>query len=77
MQQHEPALIARRLRALEGRRVKITLRDGSCLADYELVSAPRSSVSTLWLFGADADVFVRADDILVAAEGEPCPPRVA
>jgi hypothetical protein len=69
MKQHAPELVTtnlRALRALEGQRVKITLRDGSCLRDYEVVSAPRARVHTLWLFGRGADVFVAADDIYAA-----------
>jgi hypothetical protein len=69
MKQHAPKLVTTNLRALEGQRVKITLRDGSCLHDYELVSAPRSRVHTLWLFGRGGDVFVAAKDIS-AADGD-------
>jgi hypothetical protein len=68
MKQHAPELVTTNLRALEGKRVKITLRDGSCLHDYEVVSGPRSRVHTLWLFGRGADVFVAADDIYAADE---------
>jgi hypothetical protein len=71
MKQHAPELVTRNLRALEGHRVKITLRDGSCLRDYEVVSAPRSRVQTLWLFGRGVDVFVAADDIF-AAHADQC-----
>ena len=63
MKQHAPELVTTKLRSLEGQRVKITLRDGSCLHGYEVVSAPRSRVHTLWLFGRGVDVFVAADDI--------------
>jgi hypothetical protein len=66
MKQHAPELVTTNLRALEGQRVKITLRDGSCLNDYEVVSAPRSRVHTLWLFGRGVDLFVAADDIYTA-----------
>jgi hypothetical protein len=68
MKQHAPELVTTKLRALEGQRVRITLRDGSCLHDYEVVSAPRSRVHTLWLFGRGVDVFVAADDIYAADE---------
>jgi hypothetical protein len=68
MKQHPPELIATDLRALEGQRVNIILRDGSCLHDYEVVSAPRSWVDTLWLFGRGVDVFVAADDVYSADE---------
>ena len=68
MKQHAPELVTTDLRALEGQRVKITLRDGSCLHDYEVVSAPRARVHTLWLFGRGVDVFVAADDIYAADE---------
>jgi hypothetical protein len=61
-----PELVTTKLQNLEGQRVKITLRDGSCLRDYEVVSAPRSRVHTLWLFGGGVDVFVAADDIYAA-----------
>ena len=66
MKQHASELVTTNLRALEGQRVKITLRDGSCLHDYEVVSAPRARVHTLWLFGRGVDVFVAADDIYAA-----------
>jgi hypothetical protein len=68
MKQHTPERFTTKLRALEGQRVKITLRDGSCLHDYEVVSAPRSRVHTLWLFGRGVDVFVPAADIYAADE---------
>ena len=77
MEQHTPALVTTNLRALEGRRVKITLRDGSCLHDYEVISAPRSRVRTLWLFGAGVDLFVATDDISAADAEHCCEPRVA
>jgi hypothetical protein len=69
MKQPAPELVTTKLRALEGQRVKITLRDGSCLDDYEVVAAPRSRVRTLWLFGRGVDVFVAADEIY-AADGD-------
>ena len=68
MKHHVPELVTTKLRALEGQRVKVTLRDGSCLNDYEVVSAPRARVHTLWLFGRGVDVFVAADDICAADE---------
>ena len=68
MKQHAPELVTTNLRTLEGQRVKITLRDGSCLHDYEVVSAPRSKVRTVWLFDRRNDVFVAADDIYAADE---------
>jgi hypothetical protein len=71
MKQHAPELVTTKLRSLEGQRVKITLRDGSCLHGYEVVSAPRSRAHTLWLFGRGVDVFVPTDDIYTA-DGDQC-----
>jgi hypothetical protein len=74
MKHHAPELVTTKLRALEGQRVRITLWDGSCLQDYELVSAPRPRVHTLWLFGRGVDVFVAADDIFAVGEHRPDAP---
>jgi hypothetical protein len=60
-----------RLRALEGRRVGIALRDGSHVDDAELVSAGRGVVGSVWLFGNGVDSFARLDDVVDVWEIEP------
>lgn len=52
---------------LEGRRVSLSLSDGSRIDDCELVSA-RQSAPTVWLFVNGDDVFVPVIDITDAWE---------
>ena len=52
------------LRAMEGCRVCIALRDGSRLDDCQLVSAGRHSTSTVWLFANGRDAFVNSGDVI-------------
>jgi hypothetical protein len=47
-----------RWRHLEGRRVRLLLRDGSWLGPYELVSAGRGTVETCWLVMGDTDLLI-------------------
>jgi hypothetical protein len=46
------------LRALEGRQVSVALADGSRIDDCHLVSAPRGSSASVWIFANGADHFV-------------------
>jgi hypothetical protein len=48
---------------LEGRHVCVALDDGSRLDDCELVSIPRRSLSTVWLFVDGEDRFVGTEHI--------------
>lgn len=48
---------------LEGRRVSVTLTDGSRIDDCELVSAGHHGVQSLWLFTNGADTFVPLVDV--------------
>jgi hypothetical protein len=50
-------------RRLEGRRVRMSLADGSQL-DVEVVSAGRGRVTSLWLDLDGADLFVEKGDVL-------------
>jgi hypothetical protein len=52
-----------RLDDLLGQHVSVALADGSRLDDCELVSLPRRSLRTMWLFVNGVDLFVPADDI--------------
>jgi hypothetical protein len=54
----------RQLRALEGRRVSLALRDGSRLDGCQLISAGRSRVDTVWVFANGQDTFVRLGDVV-------------
>lgn len=45
-------------RALEGRQVSVSLRDGSRFDDCQLVSVARRGVESVWLFFNGDDVFV-------------------
>ena len=51
------------LRALEGRHVSVTLVDGSCIEDCELVSVGRGRTETLWILTRDGDAFVGLADV--------------
>ena len=52
------------LRALEGRRVSLTLADGSRIDDGELVSAGRNQLRTIWVFADGTDTFVPLTDVV-------------
>jgi hypothetical protein len=60
------------LRQYQGRRVSISLVDGTVLSECLLVSAGRGGVQTTWVFTEGADVFIRRADVAeiwLAAEG--------
>ena len=46
------------LRSLEGRRISVSLSDGSRIDDCQLVSSGRASARTLWVFTNGTDTFV-------------------
>jgi hypothetical protein len=54
----------RRLRALQGHRVTLALRNGNRIDDAQLVSAGSSGTGHLWLFDNGADTFVPLDEVL-------------
>ena len=53
-----------RLRALQGQRVTVALRNGTRIDDARLVSACSGRRQSLWLFDNGADRFVALDDVL-------------
>ena len=53
-----------RLRALQGRRVTVALRNGTRIDDARLVSACSGRTRSIWLFDNGADKFVALDDVL-------------
>lgn len=63
------------LRTLEGRRVGVSLKDGSRIDDATLMSAV--STGGVWLFAAGRDVFVRASAVVDAWEWRTGARRVA
>ena len=52
------------LRSLEGRRINVSLSDGSRIDDCELVSSGRAGVRTLWVFTNGTDSFVPLHDVV-------------
>lgn len=46
------------LRALEGRQISLSLKDGSRIDDVQLVSAGRDGLRTIWVFAYGMDTFV-------------------
>ena len=52
------------VRALEGARVSVALRDGSRIDDCQLVAANRRGTGTVWLFWNARDLFVPAQDVV-------------
>jgi hypothetical protein len=52
------------LRALEGERVDLTLRDGSQLEDCDLISIGRLWAKSIWVLREDADLVISVVDIL-------------
>lgn len=52
------------LKALEGRRVGLSIQGGHRIDDCQLISTGRGRVQTLWLFADGADTFVPFDDVL-------------
>jgi len=53
-----------RLRDLEGRRVNLSLTNGSQLESVEVVSAGRGGLSSLWLELDGTDLFIKKAEIL-------------
>lgn len=53
-----------RLRALEGRRIGLSVRGGRRLDDCQLVSAGRHGVRSVWVFVDGVDTFVPVDDVV-------------
>jgi hypothetical protein len=51
------------LKALEGDRIDVTLRDGSRLEDCQLVSTGRLWNKSIWVLQEDVDLFIRIGDI--------------
>lgn len=62
-----------RWRRLEGRRVRLVLRDGTHLGSAELVSAGRGTVTTCWIVTDDGDRFVSHGDV-IDLDGDPALP---
>jgi len=56
------------LRELEGRRVSLTLVDGSRMDDVTIVSGGRGGVSSVWLDVHGMDVFMHRSEIAAAEE---------
>ena len=56
-------LSRRALRAVEGHRVDVVLRDGRRITGCTLVSGGRARVTTLWLVADEDDILVGADDV--------------
>jgi AhpD family alkylhydroperoxidase len=54
----------RRFAAYEGARVVLTLADGSCLDECELVSAGRGPNETVWVVTDGSDLFVSVADVV-------------
>jgi hypothetical protein len=55
---------ASQLKLLEGRRVRVALRDGSRIDDAQLVSSGRGRVRTLWVFTNGVDAFVPLPEVV-------------
>jgi hypothetical protein len=54
----------RELRALEGCRVSLALRNGSRIDDGHLVSASHNPTGSVWLFINGHDTFVPINDVI-------------
>ena len=52
------------MRALQGHRVTLALRDGTRIDDAQLVSVGSRGARNLWLFENGADTFVPLEDVL-------------
>jgi hypothetical protein len=64
------------VRALEGRRVSLALRDGTRVDDCELVAIGRYDERTLWLYAGGSDRSVNLADIIEIWESPPTADRV-
>jgi hypothetical protein len=58
------------LQLLEGQQVSVALRNGSRIDDCQLVSAGRTTTTTLWLFSNGSDVFVSLGDVVEVWEAQ-------
>jgi len=65
---------ASQLKLLEGRRVRVALRDGSRIDDAQLVSSGRGRVQTLWVFTNGVDAFVPLPEVVDVWEAVAAPP---
>jgi hypothetical protein len=54
----------------EGRTVSLALVGGRRFDDCQLVSVPRRSANTFWVFASGEDVFVPADHVLEIWESD-------
>jgi hypothetical protein len=61
---------AQALRALGGRCVDVTLRNGRRIDGCQLVSGGRAAVTTLWLLVDGEDVFVAERDVIGVIAGD-------
>ena len=57
-------MTSRSLQGMEGRQVSVALRNGNRIDDCQLVSAPRASTATVWLFSNGDDLFVSLADVI-------------
>ena len=55
--------LAVNLEALEGRHVSLALVDGTRIDDCQLVSAPRGTLTRVWIYADGCDRFVPAHQI--------------
>jgi hypothetical protein len=65
------------LRGLEGRRVSVSLANGSRIDDCQLVSWGCTRTRNLWLFANGEDTFVSFDDVVDVWEARPAGRAVA
>jgi len=61
----------RRLRALEGREISLSLVDGTRLDGVTLISAGRGGTTSVWVFVSGMDVFVPRTRVIDAWEASP------
>jgi hypothetical protein len=62
---------------MEGTRVTVELRDGSCIEGARLVSGGRARVGSLWLQVTGDDVFVALGDVVDVRPAEQLLPVAA
>lgn len=60
---------ARALRAIEGQKERVELRDGRGFEDCELISSGGPGVETLWLLVDGEDILVSKRQITLAGAG--------
>ena len=61
------------LRRLEGRRVSLSLADGTRIDECQLVSVAPSGLNTVWVYADNEDVFLPVREIRGAWEAESPP----